>query len=168
MELIRTIKSSQLSHWSDALMWLMYTLIGGLLPLWGGAVLIKLSGKWEGLSLFFHHGEFAIYSAALLAPTIYVITRAFRIAGKRVFLLFSFCFLFISAILFAGVKSGELFGMQLDIGFLRNATFELFAGSIVLSYLVNVFENVRLSVDIQQIRDQAYNDLSKKFDKLGE
>lgn len=168
MELIKTIKTSNLRHWGDAFMWLLYALIGGLLPLWGGAILIKLSGKWEGISLFFHHGEFAIYSAALLAPTIYLITRAFRIAGKRVFLLFTFCFLFVSAILFAGVKSGELLGRPLDIEFLRNATLWLFAGSVVLSYLVNVFENVRLSVDIQQIREADYNNLSKKFDKLGE
>ena len=164
---IRETITENLQYMKDAFWLLVYTLIGGLLPMWGGIILVRLFGQWRGWGLFCQQGEFAIYSAALLAPAIYLITRSAQMALKRILLLVAVVSLFISGIVFAGVKSGQLFGTSFDSNFLRDTTLILFVASTLLFYLVNVFECARLGADIQKARAESLKTLEKEFDKLG-
>ena len=147
-------------------MMLIYTLIGSLLPLWGGAILIRGLGQWQGWSFFWQHGELAIYSATLLAPTVYLITRDYKMIGKRILLLITVVFLITATLLFAGVKSCELYERTVDLRFLTHATIYVFLISIVISYLANVFEYARLDADIQKARREDLNTLEEDFNRL--
>ena len=39
-------------HLLDALLLLLFTIVGGTMPLWGGALLVRLSNQWESWSSF--------------------------------------------------------------------------------------------------------------------
>src|SRR2546427_10690573 len=117
-------------HWKETTNWLAFTLVGGLIPVWGGMVLFLLLSKPVFFSTFSSNGEFAIYSAAILAPSLYLIAKDRTTSNflfRPFFSLICVVGLLLSAMLFAGVTAvhtGGLGSVSLNVGFLR--TFTLF------------------------------------------
>ncbi len=65
-------------NWKDSTSLMLYTLVGGLLPVHGGMLLFKLFSRVVQFSDFSDNGEFALYSAALLAPSLYLILKDYN------------------------------------------------------------------------------------------
>ena len=61
--------------------WLIYTLIGGLLPTWGGIIILIMIWKDFKFLQFFAHGEFALYAVSLAAPAVFSVFHG--LAGPR-------------------------------------------------------------------------------------
>ena len=164
---VNFFKQSKLSHWGKAFPKLIWTLIGTLLPVMGGAILLKLFSQWQGFNVFFKHGEFAIYSAAILTGSFFIFINNFR---ENSFLVIVNFLLLLSAVLFyAGVQSKEILTINIpfDTVFLRNGTFWIFIIAVILSYLGNLFENVKWYINIQKIRADEIGQLRNEFNQLG-
>src|SRR5437588_3999549 len=73
--LISVLKTSESQDWWESSSWLLYNLIGGLLPMWGGLLLLYIFGHHDRWQQLISRGEFALYSAALLAPAVYVVLK---------------------------------------------------------------------------------------------
>lgn len=169
---IKPFHATSWDNWRDAFNSHLYLLFGSLLPIWLSPFLLKtisVEFKWTD---FVDHGELALYSAALISPAIYIITKNRKNIGfpyNTQLIIFSISLLLMSCIVFAGVivstiiKGPEFF--ILNISFLRYTTILLLVLSILLSYLVSVFDNLLTSLDMSAIKGREMEELESKFDK---
>src|ERR1700693_4859990 len=81
MKLPGPLRNTNRSHWSDASIWLFYNLSGSLAPVWFGLLILEIFSRRPSWSDFSQHGEFALYSAAMFAPTFYIISRDLKLPG---------------------------------------------------------------------------------------
>lgn len=102
-QVINLIKSATKEQWINTAEWFLYTLIGGLVPLWLGVIILMVTSSWRGWDFFVVNGEFALYSASLLAPTIHILVKDTKKPGFKVLILFSMLFLIISTALYTTV-----------------------------------------------------------------
>jgi hypothetical protein len=161
------------SNWKEATKWLLFTYVGGLIPVWGGYIIFNLYAKDASLSKFSDHGEFALYSAAMLAPALYYILKDLKTSTfiyRHFFALVCIVCLLVSALLYVGVASvsvGQI-PATIDLDFLRGITWVLFLIASLMSFLVTALDSSRTLRDIQTERARAFKNLEQQFDKLEE
>jgi len=168
MAIIKTLRSSKWEDWKEALTCLLFTFVGSLVPVWGGAILIRLFSRWTGWFEFFRHGEFSIYSASLLSSTLYLMVKGTK--ELKATIIWPIIGLLISAFLFAGVTSKNLFSSDkiiLDEQFLFNFSWPLFSFSVLSFFFINLFINIHTSADVKKMAEEGYENLESNFDKLG-
>ena len=161
------------SNWRDASYWLGYTLIGGLAPIWSGYIILRILSQDPTWTQFSEHGEFALYTAALVAPAFHTVSREFRVPGLRgrqFFLLASFCCMFLAV--FAYVAVGSAYASNpssiIDQAFLAWLTLGIFVLSTVLALCVTVLDYARLSSDLPEVVAGQRQNLKREFDDLQE
>jgi hypothetical protein len=160
-------------NWKESSKWLLYTYIGGLFPVWGGFLLFSLYKKSPGLENFTDNGEFALYSAALLAPSLYYILKDYKESNflyRHFFAAVAIVGLFISVLYYTAVVSvvvGQI-PIPIDLVNLRNVTWVLFIVTTILSYLVNALDHERNYNDITKERQRDFEKLKKDFVEVRE
>ena len=165
------------THWRDAWSWLGYTLLGGLLPFWGTALVLLLIRRGQSFGTYFQNGELAVFCAGVLASAIPVMWRRVKDApvehpGSLNFL--AVIGLAVALLLFASVTITR----QVNLGspatpFLvlngpavLYVSLLLFAASICLGFLVELTNNVRLTTeDLQAFETQRETTLAQEFAK---
>lgn len=160
------------THWKDAFYWFAYNVIGGLLPVWGGLIMqIALSIQPKSYD-FFSHGEFALYSAALCAGTLFTVwqDRKMRFGEySRFFELLSFFVLILAtliyAVVFVAASQAQLLA-QLNLNFLRNFTVGLYIGAVFISILAVLLDLYRVPPGPVDMKAEQLNDLNRSFDEL--
>lgn len=170
----KELTSASSANWKDAVALGAFNAIGGLLPLWGTALLYLTISKKLQLSDFVGRGEFALYAAAFFAPSFYVVLRDFAVPFvNRVF--FSICLvvgLLVSTLVFAfliivrdvaTLKAPFL----IDEGFLQVCSVVLLIASLALSLIISLLDNIRTNVDVKELNQRAADRLEDDFDKLG-
>ncbi len=169
----RALRSASRSNWTDAAMWLAHNLLGGLTPVWFGWLLLTLLSRHPSWSDFSDHGEFAIYSAAMLAPTFYVILRDLKtpgFPGRLIFGLLTLTGILVATGFFAAVTTAFMSPVPLvtlNSFFLRYGTMSLFIFSASLAFIVTVLDNARVQPDVRSIVASEQKELERDFDKLG-
>src|SRR5438876_1135465 len=106
LTLVWAFRQANRHHVRDTFEWLFYTMLGGLLPVWGGAILYRFFVGGATLLHFASHGEFTLYSAALLGPAIYIVVKEreeVSFPSRGSFVLSSIIFLLVAALIFAGI-----------------------------------------------------------------
>jgi hypothetical protein len=163
-------------HYKETSKWLAFTLLGGLIPVWGGMLLFRLFSIKFGFATFSSNGEFALYSAAMIAPACYLIVKDYKdsiFIYRSIFTLISLGCLLVSTILFAGVTAANSMGkdqvpIRLDSNFLRLSTLLLFAVSVIISFIAMAVDTYRiLPEDIRDERKEELEKLEDAFNKLG-
>jgi len=167
------LRNTNKSHWSDAGIWLVYNVFGSLAPVWFGLLILETFSRKPSLADFSQHGEFALYSAAMFAPTFYIINRDLKIpgfGGRQILGLLSLLGILAATCFFVAVTTAFMVPkpvLEIDQNFLRHGTFALFVFSGLLAFLVTVLDNARLMPDVRRIATQQQEQLSKQFDELG-
>lgn len=173
MHLVQAILSSipeeNREHWQEALKWLVFTIVGSLFPVWAGALLLMLTSQPFGWRDFFRHGEFALYSAAILAPAIQLLSREFRtifFEHRWLHLLVAVVGLLVSALLFSAViatspPSGS--PLRLNQGMLIWGSMGLFLSSATFVFFVTFLDYQRLARDIRAVQDKSLRELKRSF-----
>ena len=77
-EVIMGLWKSFCSNAGNAFWWSLASLVGGLMPLWTAMFLRRLHNQPIGIRDFAQRGDFALYSAAFLAPVIYQVAASVR------------------------------------------------------------------------------------------
>jgi hypothetical protein len=167
-----TIKASTKQHWWDTILWFLFTVLVSLLPVWGSCIIFGLFSLPIKFETFISGGEFAIYSAALLAPVLYTILKElgapFR--PRTIVGLLAIVFLMVSAILFAGVTAGTRTSegsspIKINIAFLATVSVILFILSAILTFFVKLIDTIAAAPDIYDMRTKETETLSKRFDE---
>jgi hypothetical protein len=160
------------TNWRDARYWLFYTLIGGLAPIWCGYVILKLLSHQVTMGQFTQHGEFSLYTAAIVAPAFHTLGRDLKIPGfrgRQFLLLLSVCCMLLAVCVYVAVSSAYVsnsLSNELDQTLLSYGTIVLFVLSTVLAFCVTVLDYARLSSDPRAVLDGQREDLKKDFTHL--
>lgn len=129
------------------------------------------------MSDFLKHGEFVLYSAAFIAPALYVVIKDFReirFVRRQLFVLIAGFVLIISALVYAGLVTVTSFSdqpeaMRLVVNqtFLSWVSLILLPISVIYAYLVTVLDNHRSDPNIRAELEDKQKQLEKQFDQLG-
>jgi hypothetical protein len=152
------------------LYWLGFNVLGGLLPTWGSALLLRLRGQQLVYADFAKHGEFALYSAAFLAPALLVI---FRYAKRNRYVLgagsglMAVSGLLVSALVYATAASAAVNpgGHPVDESYLVAFSTGLLVFSLVVALLVAFVENQATNLNLQEVESRQQEELRTKFEK---
>jgi len=71
--LVRCLTTVSGKTWQRTVTWFGFNVLGGLMPLWGTLLLWRLHSQNFQFYDLLKHGEFALYAAAFLAPSLQVI-----------------------------------------------------------------------------------------------
>jgi hypothetical protein len=153
-ELGKKIKDFLKSNVGEALIYVLITTGGSLMPVWGGMLLYQLFSLLLDFWIFVDHGQFYLFSAALFTPSCYQLYKnknSSNLFHSFVFLS-SIFLLIISAILFAGISIFDLpatvpgeatvIPLKLNIKFLRLSSLILFAFSLTTAFVSQAIENL--------------------------
>ena len=121
---------------------------------------------------FVVHGEFVIYSAALIAASTRLIskdTATFPFVHREMFTLAAILALVSCVALYSGIKTAILFSLQNTINDTRIARFSIviLIVSLLFSTLVFLLDQQRFKPDVIGIVAQQEKQLGNDFDKLG-
>jgi len=168
----RIFDDTDQTNWRDARYWLSYTLIGGLAPIWCGYIILKLLSHRLTISQFTEHGEFALYTAALVAPAFHTLGRDLKVPGfkgRQLLLLLSVCCMLLAVCIYVAVSSAYIsnaLSNEINQDFLAYGTVVLFVLSTVLAFCVTVLDYARLSSDPRDVLAGQREELKKDFTQL--
>lgn len=151
---------------------LLFTLLGGLAPLWLGAGLAALFSKDVSLVAFSSNGEFAIYCASIVAPTFYSILHErtpFRLRGQTSLTLIAVVLLLAAVFAYMAivpVPSRVISLAELDKGLYSRACAYLLLVSIGFTLLVTALDNARTGPDVQALSEEQQNTLRDQYNQL--
>lgn len=158
------LRSASRQQLSESVTWFMYVVLGGLLPIWGGYLLYLLLTRDITFLQFAGSGELALYSAALVTPALYLVSRdaSDPFVHRGLFILSGLIFLSLSVLLFSaatsvtitpasdgGILSGHIEGSTqgLDTTLLIKLSSILLATSAIYAFLVNLLDVVLIGFD---------------------
>jgi hypothetical protein len=181
VKLIRElVGNSKREHWIEGFAWLVWSLVGGLFPVWLTIVGLILTKQKVQVAIFTDNGEFAIYSASYIAGTLYILFRDIQQTESGSFpsrsaLGLIFCLLLLgSAAMFMVVCLLSVIGAGtsweiltlLDRDALRVMSLIIFPLAMFLSFLVVVADNIRMMPDVTMIVEAQFDQLENDFDEL--
>jgi len=165
--------SSTRDQKGNGLIWLAYTLIGGLFPLYAGIFVLLLFSSVQ-LSSFVDHGEFAVYSTGLLSAALLIVLTDYGqqpFPDKRLWAMTILGFIIIATLIFSVVATSGLDGElqeQVNLGLIRILSVGLYVLTVVLMFFVVVLDKVMPDIDkLNNLRSEGQNDLAEQVRKLG-
>jgi hypothetical protein len=190
----KVLRQTRIEHWIDALYWLGFSSIGGLVPLWGLWFVLPAINQPVTLATFSQNGEFALYGASFASASLYIIFKEKPkwlkkllnqggkpnsqenenkdFPAKMLYLLGYVSILGATMLLFALVTLVHIpdSNLPLNIKFLSFTTLVVFVVSIVMSYVTTVVDNYLTTYDPEKemriSRRQELEDVNSDFDSL--
>jgi hypothetical protein len=165
-ELFFTIRKASARSWWQTLLWVGYNMLGSLMPLWGTYFLLKLHHQAFHVNDFSKHGEFALYTAAFLAPALQLVLRNIKDA-KYVLgtgaVLFAVAGLVVAVNVYSGVVVGVAPPDTIDELFLLQVSIILFLASLGFAVVVTLVENSILNPNVRKADAEDRKVLEGKF-----
>jgi len=176
VNVLSVLREANKRHWLEAIYWLLFTVFGSGLPIYGGWFLLTLLSRKVGFMDFCRHGEFALYSAAILGATLYLISRGGykeMFINMRCFVLVSSILLLFATLIFAGATaasasdSGER-SVIINPMVLIASSILILAITIVVVFFVTLIDTVRFSPDLTEIQRTGIEKLRRDFETTGD
>lgn len=171
---IWTLKNTTKLNWTESLTWLMYILLGSLLPVYISIIILCILKQPFGFTDFTGHAEFGIYSATILASSAYVVLKDFRnrpFPRRAIFGGIIVLGLITASAIYATVTIADKIAIlrdffPLDQKLIMCFSLILFGSSIVVAYLVNILDSVITNLDLESFKAKVESTLDKEFDEL--
>jgi hypothetical protein len=169
---IDVLRGCRWNHWQNGGYWLLFTLVGGLFPLYAGFLFLLIFSTIN-VTGFIDHGEFVIYSAGLLPPALLIIFSDYRdpFPNRALWGLIAISLLIVCTVVFgamAAVQFKPELQKDIDIEMLRVVSVMLFGVTTVLAFLLIVLDSVMPGIEeIAEQRSGDLNSLEDQFTKLG-
>lgn len=168
------VKNSKVSYWTDGSLWACWALFGALLPIWGTVGVLSFFDQDWNIQDLYREGQFALYTASFIASSLYIITRdakhhRFPNHGSLILVLVVILVASVGVYCLAQVVSlipGVHKAVSINDQLIGAFSWIFLPFVVVLSTLVVVVENIRLSTDIQKVRKDNLEDLNKEFEEL--
>jgi hypothetical protein len=133
------------------------------MPLWGTLLLWRLHSQNFQFYDLLKHGEFALYAAAFLAPSLQVIASNIKntkyvLGAGTVFLLVTG--LVVAVLIYSGVQPPQ----NVDLRTLTNWSSSLLIASVLFSVFVTLVEHQMLQPDLGATEDEELADLSSRLE----
>jgi hypothetical protein len=176
VNVLSALKEAKKRHWLEAIYWLMFTIFGSGLPVYGGWFFLTLLSHRVGFMDFCRGGEFALYSAAILGATLHLISKGGykeMFINMRCFVLVSFILLVFASLVFAGATAasasdrGEI-SIIVNPILLVASSILILTLTIIVAFFVTLIDSVRFSPDLREIERNGIEKLSQDFDTTGD
>lgn len=182
------MRRAEWDHWRDTGYWLVPTLVGGLMPLWGVYVVLSLFFLPPSLDTFIQSGELLFFTTSILSAAFYTITRepsvlerfagmvsrrpssgggsfpGYRLFGTLILLLTVVC-----ALLFSGTAIARIPGLalSLNVNLLRRWTIAISIVAFMLCFAVALIDNSWTDVGklLTEARGEQLEQLGQRFDE---
>ena len=154
------------------LAWGTWQLFGGLFPLWGGALVLFAYGQDFHFQDYTKNGEFMLYSAALSASALFVLSRElqppFPFPFRGLLLLIAAVCLVSSVAVFSAVLvgtklPGETPTLNLDPGFLSTTSLIIYPVILLSTAWATLTDMRRVEMDPRALPSHDLNDLREAF-----
>jgi cytochrome bd-type quinol oxidase subunit 2 len=158
------LRKSNKDERKESAMWLLFNIVGSLLPLYVTALMLLVSTLTFDYQNFTRNGEFVLYAAALLAPAAFQILRDLRSPfpfrtglglGMLVLMIFA-----VALYVFANQQSRSEHTLSFAV-----VTVIIYVLSLIIAFWVNLIDMVRVSPDIRKIEESQLDDLRNEFRK---
>lgn len=142
--------------------------------MWIGAIGFIFYGEELSLLTFTQGGEFTLYAAAVIAPTIYLIDRdraISRLPGHTSYMLIAMVGIALAVAgyaMMAPVAVGLIPITGLKVRLIATASLILYILSLLFALVVNALDNARLQPGVRAITLQQLDRLGTEFDHLEE
>lgn len=152
---------------------LLYTLLGGLAPLylsWG--IKAFRTESLPNVTEFAQGGEFALYAAAMAAPSLYLLSQDRKrkpFPARPVLVLTCVILMLLAVGGYMLVAQEVLTGTAKEIGIIKGyawATIGLFAVSTLFAYVIAILDATRVNQDIRKTYDAPEDDMSRRINDL--
>lgn len=176
VSVLSALREAKTRHWLEAIYWLLFTVFGSGLPIYGGWFLLNLMSRKAEFMDFCRGGEFALYSAAILGATLHLISKGGykeMFINMRCFVLVSFVLLLFASLIFAGATTasasdnGER-SIIVNPMLLIVSSIIILALTIVVAFVVTLIDSVRFSPDLKGMERSGIEKLSRDFDITGD
>jgi hypothetical protein len=153
---------------------LAFAVLVGFMPIWLAVLLVFLiSGHAPNWLDFVVHGEFAIYSAGLIATSARLIskdTESGPFVHRELFILATIVGTAISVGLYVTIKAATYLHVENTINqdFIWRFSFPLLLVSLAFAFLVFLLDNQRFNANVRAITKRQEDELEEKFDQLGD
>lgn len=172
------------THWIDAIYWLLLSLIGGLLPIWGSYLIGRLISQETTLDLFIRNGELALFCASVISASFYNITKDYLPSNLRtnkiikmtfpnqsIFILIGVVILIVSVLLFAATSFTFSFDLlnSINNNLIVKLSITITTITIIFSYLIAAIDNSLAGKSEEEIKNTftaSQNKLEQEFDDI--
>jgi hypothetical protein len=167
-----SLRATSRSDWWQSCLMMLYTLGGGLAPLWIGWPLAKLYNRQSTLADFSLNGEFALYCAAVVAPAIYLVVheRAARLGGQAILTFVAFILWFMAIVFYVfalPVPGPGTLAESFNKPLYAKWTFCLFIIGALFLLVVTALDLMRSPFDPRKIRREDEDELHRDYERLG-
>lgn len=153
----------------DGLLWLLWNVIGGLVPLWGTAILLSLFDKPIVLFDFLKGGEFILYAASFIGGAMYVIRKDIfpsrNLLNILFYILWAICLLVFAAITVTAI-GGNPGWLKIGQDTLTSVSIIVLITSITVCFLIAVAEALGVGIDVPDALKSDEKKLNATFDAL--
>jgi hypothetical protein len=154
-----------ISQLPPCLAWLAFTLVGGVMPVWGSMILTLIFNRSIVWTDYVANGEFALYSASIISGSAFLVFRDVRAKPfpYRLWLgLACLVIALVSTLVFAGVftrgKDDEVSVFNMAI-----ITLALFLLTLFIAVIVMLIDQHITAVDPAEADRNTVNDLGKRL-----
>lgn len=171
MRLLGSLARATRQDWGEGALWVSFTLVFGLLPVYGGALLLVLLRSRVSWSRFADRGEFAIYAAGLLAAALLVVFHEYKVGfPERAMLgLFTVFLLVLAALLFFLAFAADAapgLAENVNRGVVRLLSLLVYVAAVALAFLLAVMKEALQQPNMEGIRAERMRRLESDFDRL--
>ena len=164
---VTVMRKTTRQHWYQSFLALATTVLVGLMPIWVGFVLETLISRNFAWSPYFSHGEFGLYSAAMLAPAIYLLLKNLSepFPQRTVFGLLALVGVALSITVYVGVTAiGQVPSLfSLNEAFLARMSLWLYLGSLIFAFIVAILDQCLVEMSIRTLYDFEGEQLKRDF-----
>ena len=155
-------------HYKQTAIYVAYYTCGSLLPVWLGIMVILLLSKPLELGTFLDSGQFAIYAAAALGASLYLLKRQNSGNESHLFLLVTIVCLVLSAAMYVAltvVDALTLVHLEVNIPLLRILSLVLYVVSLLMTFYLELYQNVDHARAYQARRSRDQKDMESEFER---
>jgi hypothetical protein len=160
--LIGCLAAASTKSWHRTITWFGFNLLGGLMPLWGTLLLWELHSQGFTFYDFVKHGEFALYAAAFLAPSLQQIASNIKdtkyVLGAGTVLV-AVTGLVIAVLIYSGAQPPQ----HVDPTMLTRWSLILLPASILFSVFVTLIQHQMRDPDLGAAENEAVANLSSRL-----
>ncbi len=168
---IDAIRTCSRDNWGSTGTWFAYTVGYGFVPLYVGMLAVRVFSEQPiDFSNFVVHGEFAIYSATLVAASTRLISKDSDIAPfvrRQLFILIAGLSMIIAVALYAMIKAAAFLNVRfLNTHFVLLSSAVVLGVSLLFSFLVFLLDHQRFHPNVAEITAVQRQRLGEDFDSL--
>jgi len=157
-------------HWKTATWWLLYTVIFGLLPTWITILMLTIFSRNIEFQDLVDDGQFAIYSAALIATGLYFVAKEFntsKFKGRAGFILILGALLIVASLLVGSVTIAGEVSLPVDCVFLRYVSITIFCITVPICFICAAKNEAGIAEDYRDVYGRGFRKLKGKFTPPG-